>query len=493
MIVRTLSLLAACVAVAAGQSGAIRMIRSLSGPSGKVVGTKFVLSETRSRFVFPQDKSLVVYFEWDAPPGSHVLTAMWKGPGGHISSMSPDVKVETSARELKCSWTYVLTDGMGDGIWPVEVRVDGQPAGTHPFEITGTAKAVPAPPPPAPRLPTVDEIFRDGSPSLVWVHKLDDQGRRADTASGFVIGKDRIATAFQAIDCATRVRVEFAGGRAVDADGVLAFSRTQDWAVLKADTADAPSLGLGDPGKIAVGERLIVFTVEGGARIIGGIDVAGRRNVPGFGPRIQLTPSLAQEAAGGPLLNTAGLAVGILGGSLTPGGRSGRLVTNVSPALWQSIAAQFAAVPISLLPADLPVSGSKLADLLASGKLTPPIAPMQEFLYGGTAQFMPKNAADPLPPTVTDFSRKDPRVWVYTVWEQKGKLSKGMLSATIYDEQNRVRGNVPPMKISLSNAYKSPIRSAFSFGPAPLDAGVYRIDLMWDGRPVWRTFIRITD
>ena len=32
------------------------LVKSLSGPSGKSFGAKFVLDETRSRFIYPQDK-----------------------------------------------------------------------------------------------------------------------------------------------------------------------------------------------------------------------------------------------------------------------------------------------------------------------------------------------------------------------------------------------------------------------------------------------------
>jgi len=37
------------------------------------------------------------------------------------------------------------------------------------------------------------------------------------------------------------------------------------------------------------------------------------------------------------------------------------------------------------------------------------------------------------------------------------------------------------------------MRSSFSFALGPLSPGIYRIDLIWDDEPVWRTFIRVTD
>ena len=64
------------------------------------------------------------------------------------------------------------------------------------------------------------------------------------------------------------------------------------------------------------------------------------------------------------------------------------------------------------------------------------------------------------------------------------------MSAKVHDQQNRLRITVEPRKLSLSDA---PTRSAFTFSPAGLNAGIYRIDLIWDDRPVWRTFIRVVD
>jgi hypothetical protein len=61
---------------------------------------------------------------------------------------------------------------------------------------------------------------------------------------------------------------------------------------------------------------------------------------------------------------------------------------------------------------------------------------------------------------------------------------------SIYDARNGVRATVPPKKITLRGESK---RFSFAFSPSPLRPGIYRIDLLWDGRPAWRTFIRISE
>ena len=277
------------------------LARSLSGPSGRVDGSKFVFDEVRSRFVYPQDKSFVVYFEWEGPPGLHVLTGLWKRPDGQVDSISPDIKIESNAREMSCYWTYTLSDEMTAGVWSFDVRIDGQPSGSHSFEIAGTLppKSTRSPENQL-RAPSLDQVFRAAMPSLVWVRKLDAMHKHTDTALGFIFSKDRIVTALQAIDGASRLEVEFAGGRKIETDQILACSRSGDWAMLAASTDDLPALQRGDSKLVRVGERLIAFNVEGGAKVIGGVDISGRRNVQGFGERIQFSPPISHEAAGGP-------------------------------------------------------------------------------------------------------------------------------------------------------------------------------------------------
>src|SRR5262249_17458065 len=115
---------------------------------------------------------------------------------------------------------------------------------------------------------------------------------------------------------------------------------------------------------------------------------------------------------------------------------------------------------------------------------------MQEFQYGGTSLDLEKKVALGPSQETSEFSRKDAQIWVYSMWAQKGKLSKGVLSAKVYDGQNRLRVTVPSRKVTLP---PSMMRISFGFSPDSLQPDVYRIDLLWDDHPVWRTFIRITD
>lgn len=476
---------------AAAAAGDLRLIRSLSGPSGKVDGPKFVLDEVRSRFVYPQDKSFVVYFDWEAPLGTHVLTALWKRPDGRVDSISPDVKIEARAQELSCYWTYELTPEMMAGVWSVEVRIDGQPAGAHSFEIAGTNPPKPnAAPEAKPEPPTLDQIFRNTSSSMVWVRRFDAAGKPTDTASGFICEKDRILTALQAVDGASKLEIEFSGGRKVETDKISAWSRGGDWAVIAVAKGDLPPIMVGDPKAIAVGERLIAYTVESDARTIGGVDIAGKQNVPRFGDRIQISPSIPAASAGGPLLDHWGKVVGILGGSVMPGTRFDARHMSVNRELHLSAGMVSSATPMPGIPPKERDVASTFRELIDKGTLTPPLSDMEGLIYVTTSLEVSKLAGDPLPRDTCEFSHKDKQVWVTSEWRKKGKVSKGMVAAKVYDDRNRARISISPKKVSLPVDL---MRSTFSFPLEGLNPGIYRIDLFWDDQPVWRTFIRLTD
>lgn len=473
-----------------------RMVLSQSGPSGVVSGSRFIFDETRNRFVYPRDASLTVYFEWKYAPGRHVMSALWKDPGGRVSSISPDVKLDAPGDQLSCYWIYNLVPGIRNGIWTVEVKVDGKPAGSHSFEIAGMEEPKPAAVTPpqtsaaAPkRPPTLDDLFRGIPPSLVSIHKLDRAGRKFDTATGFVIGQDRIATAFQAIDCAAGLEIEFADGQKAAADRLASWSRLGDWAVIAVPTRGIHALEQGDAKAVAVGERLIVFNVESSFRTIGGVDIAGKAEVPGFGSRIRIDPHVTPEAAGGPLLDSFGRVVGVLGGAIHPGARYGGTYSNVSPALWQELSNANGVTPVAEVKADVGNDSKSLQELESEGVLTPPVERMEEFKFGGTTAGLPKTQSGSLPSDTSEFTARDSQIFVYSVWTRVGKTGKGEVSAQVYDAANRLRVKVAPRKLGLSEV---PMRVAAGLSPLALGPGVYRVDVLWDGRPAWRTYFRLT-
>ena len=94
------------------------------------------------------------------------------------------------------------------------MRIDGQPAGSHAFELAGVEGDK----------FTLDRVSKTFGGSMVRVHKLNATGREIDMGSGCVVGANAVATAFQAIDGAAGLDLEFADGRHVKTASILAAS-----------------------------------------------------------------------------------------------------------------------------------------------------------------------------------------------------------------------------------------------------------------------------
>jgi hypothetical protein len=473
-------------------SASFRFLKSQSGPGGRIVENRFIFDEVRNRFVYPQDKTLTVYFEWEASPGNHVLSAFWKDPTGRTASISPDIKMETKTANLNAYWIYEVNPSDQSGIWTVDIRIDGEPAGSHSFELVTPEQRKAEVPLPPPSPPSLDRIYESAQRSLVWIYKLDEAGRHTDTSLGFVVGPDRIATAFQSIDETLKVEVEFADRHKAICEEVWACDRFQDWALLKVQTDQVPPLANSEGTLVPVGERYLVFNVEKeDIRVIGGVDITARRTVPGFGERIQLSPFPASEAAGGPLLNPNGMVVGIVGGSITPGSRFSRRAMSVSPGLWSKLNAETAATPINVLPPPNRFQPASFQSLLDRGVLTIPLTPTPSLLYGGSARSVGKRSNDLSTTDASEFSHRDQFAWIYTLWQKKDKNAKGVVSAKVYDSRNRLVVDVTPKRVSLPGG--PPLRVAFDVPLDKFSPGVFRVDVLWNDQPAWRTFFTVTD
>ena len=212
---------------------------------------------------------------------------------------------------------------MGNGTWTVEIRVDGQPSGSHSFELAGVD--------PAGGRFTLDQVFKTYGPAIVGVHKLGDDGRRIDSGSGFVVATNAVATAFQAIDGADGVEVEFADGRKDQSAEVLAASRLGDWAVLRVETRSIRPIPRTGADPVAVGGRLAAFAIDSGTRLVVPVDVGAVSPLPIFGTRIRFSPIVSPESVGGPLIDERGIVVAIIGGTLTPGSRIDQRAVKMHP------------------------------------------------------------------------------------------------------------------------------------------------------------------
>ncbi|MCW5965931.1 MAG: trypsin-like peptidase domain-containing protein [Bryobacterales bacterium] len=476
----------------------LRLLGAASGPSGKSVGERFEFHEERKRFIVPQDKSVIIYMEWEGPAGEQRITGIWKKPDGSTGFLSSDIELVSPSTRFNAYWTFYLNPGMDGGIWQFEAMVNGVPAGSYPFEIVSPpsepqADATLA----SPKPPTMDDLYGLRR-SLVWIYRMDDTGHRDGSMSGFVLRNGVVATSFQAVDNADHIEVEFADGRKVRVEEVLAYSAQEDWALIVADTAEVPALPVATDSAAAVGHRLVVFNAEPQqTRVIGGVDFNGRKP-SGALQRFVFGPGLPDEAMGGPLLDVYGNVVGLLSGCVAPGTRLGgasRLMAGVGAKL----CSRNTAVPIAALNGGLGGTPVTYASLRDSGEITAPVRKVDTFLHGGTRRksetdrqrrIMGRLALD----DQVEFNQGDGEVTVYSWWQVPNHVKRAspiLLTGQVYDSDNQLRAKVEPKTLRVGKG--TPLESQFSFPLGSLKSGIYRIDTLANGVCVWRTFIEVRD
>lgn len=489
-------LLLATVAVAAAfaQSGgpvrttdpAVRMIRSVSGTRGSEQAGRFVIEDPKNVFHLPDDKKVIVYFEWEGRPGSHHFEGQWKNPEGKTVVMS-DFKFDTKDRRFAAYWELLLSEGMATGMWALEALLDGQPAGTHTFRIIqapGTAPVTDAR-----RVRTPAELYQQLSAATVTLEKLDATGQVAATAAGFMLAPGKFATAFQAIDGAARLRIVTPTGARLEVSQVLAWSRWGDWAVLAIPDAQMPVLPIAAAKNWSVGDR--AHTLEVGAdghRVLADAAIVGIQTHGQAGERIHITFSPPERSIGAPLLNEYGEVIGVAGGALLPGtGTLGRV--SYAPIGFGIQTGR--AVPITDLKTDASAPAT-LHELSTRGEFLTLLRKGVAFQGSlGTAVNTSAPGYTRVVDAKTEFQRSAGEIYLVIVWEQDPKAKKGQTTFRVYDVNNRLLSESKPGKVDLKPGRTGSTHWKFSIANWPV--GTYRADVTYDGEPVWRGFFKVGD
>src|ERR1700677_3476856 len=90
------------------------------------------------------------------------------------------------------------------------------------------------------------EIFSRARASVVVIFAASQDGKRHVLGSGFVVGRDRIATNHHVLAGMDKAYVVFSDGDIRSVSGVVADSCQQDLLILAVATADRSPLALGD-------------------------------------------------------------------------------------------------------------------------------------------------------------------------------------------------------------------------------------------------------
>jgi len=465
-----------------------RALRSISGTKGLQQGGRFVMEDPRTVFYIPEDKQVIVYFEWEGPLGPHVFEGLWKNPEGKVAAIS-EFKYEAKDKQFGGYWSLVLTATMPTGLWSLEARIDGEVAGTHAFQVLATSR--PADAVPTRRILTPAEIYEQTVPATVAVESFASNGERINSGSGFFMVGGLLATAFQVIDGASALRILLRDGRRLEANLVVAWNRRQDWAILKTNSGHPAQLQRASPPPTTIGDRCYTLgaTADGGRALVEAT-VTGKYTPQGAGERLTVSASLEPATAGAPLLNEYGEVLGIIGGELVPGANSLRLTrSGFSPVLPSTANL---AVPISLVRAVGPEAPAATLDELARrGEFILPVTASRHVLYGNLSRGLDRSKKYPEPLDVRyEFSRRDKKMFLLVMWEPKDKV-KSTTTLRIYDNDNHAVAATQRRKANLrpgERFYTTTELPTADFAP-----GVYRLDVLLGDEPAWRTFFRILE
>ncbi len=160
---------------------------------------------------------------------------------------------------------------------------------------------------------------RPGDPLFEFFRRfqipLPEAQPRQGLGSGFIVSADGvILTNAHVVADAAEVIVKLSDKREFKAK-VIGADRRTDVAVLKIDAADLPTVRIGDPAKLKVGEWVAAIGSPFGLEqtVTAGIVSAKHRALPeeGYVPFIQTDVAINPGNSGGPLFNMAGEVVGI--------------------------------------------------------------------------------------------------------------------------------------------------------------------------------------
>ncbi len=476
-------------------SGAkFRVLRSVSGTKGSAQSGQFVIEDPRTVFYSADDKQVIVYFEWEGPPGHHRFEGLWKNPEGKATVIS-DFEFDATEKRFGGYWTLLLNPTMAAGLWTLEARVDGEVTGAYTFQIIASSLPEGGIPQSRPML-LVSEIYKRLLAASVSIEKLNSAGRSVSAGTGFFVDEGLLLTAFQVIDGAVSLRVVLPDGRRLETKEVSAWNRWQDWAILKVDTGKVPIVARAKSGVWAVGDRCYMLDAPAaGGRVILDGSVLGQHDFPQAGPRMSLSFAPTLKAYGSPVVNEYGEFFGVVGGSLIPGewslGEFRYGYSSSFPGLGE-VSRGVLGTPLRLIPMPAPDRRPMpLTELTQRGEFVPPLTQNRFVSFGSLSRTVTKSGPIPLPmDEKKEFSRRDGQITVYVNWDPKEKR-KGIAICRVFDLDTRKIGEGKPLKINLKPDER--MASRWEFGLQKLPSGIYRVDVLIDNDVVWRAFFRMTD
>jgi hypothetical protein len=160
----------------------------------------------------------------------------------------------------------------------------------------------------------IPSIAKAANGAIVSIIMSDKDGKPVAQGSGFLVSKNGlIMTNYHVIAGGSSAVAKLPDGAFYVVDGVLAFDKARDIAVIKAHGQTFRTLALGNSDRVQVGEEVVAIgnplSLE--STVSNGI-VSGIRAVKEEGGKfLQITAPISPGSSGGPLFNMVGEVIGI--------------------------------------------------------------------------------------------------------------------------------------------------------------------------------------
>jgi len=470
----------------------VHAVRSMVGAKGEQRNGTFVMTEPRSVFYVPEDREVIVYFEWEGSKGVHHCEGNVRGPNGQFATMSSFDYTATQPR-FAGFWRVPLSESSPQGNWIFESRVDGEQAGQLAFEIVASTK--PADLVKLHALPTPAELYKQATSATVMIENLDNTGHLRRRGSGFFIKDHTVVTSFRTIESANVLRLTFADGKQISSPPIASWNRRQDWAILSSTVQGTSPLRLAETKSWNIGDHCSWLSVKSdGTRILSDGQIVGSQSPSAWGERIDISGGYDFASIGGPLLNDQGEVIGILGGALPESllhGYSYQTSGDVSEFTLGTTGG--IAIASTLLPQNLPGSAVTLEDLWKNGQMMLPVTYSKYVLFGMLSQgerikgkhFQPAERS-----LQVSFHRGDTTASVL-IHFQNTESFKSTAAIKLYDLDNHLLASGKPEKVNVARGELA--ERMWQLPLTNLPAGIYRVDIEVGDGVAWRQFLKLTD
>lgn len=475
-----------------GEGAGTRVVRVVAGANGVQAGDQFTVQDPRTVFSRAADTEAIVYFDWEGHPGKHRFEGIWRNPSGEIEVITR-FEFEAKQRNFGGFWKLPLNPGMAIGLWRLEARVDGELAGSQAIEIreeTGTP--TPRDRPTVKKPLTPDEAYLLLRQQVFRIEGLDAGGAPVTGGMGVMLPNVGLATAFQAVDGASTIRVTAPDGRTTTGGDLVAWKRDEDIAVLPTPAEGVPVTMLATQATRRVGDRVYTLAVAADQMLtLVDTTITGQGRGHDQVERVTLAHPATRGAAGAPVLNDVGEVIGLLGGVAVPG--AGTLRPTPTTTLRELLGYPdfgLVCIPISATAIDR-TTPTTLAELLRRGIFTPPLDMERRHVTSGFATQSVKREASGWLRAVgqdTAFSRTAGPFAVVVYLSAESKL-RTTGTFRLYHRDGRLLGESRPAKVSLNVGQVSSL--SWPVDPSPLQVGIHRVDFLLNDMPVWRVFVEI--